>query len=98
MASYTFDDTFYGYNKRSSARKEDDGNVSLTYSAASGESTDSSFAGIMRALEGQEKDSEFVLKKEGAPEKLSSNTSLSGYSTDGESYLAGTELLQTIAG
>jgi putative salt-induced outer membrane protein YdiY len=96
MASYTFDDTFYGYNKRSSARKEDDGNVSLTYSAASGESTDSSFAGIMRALD--LKDSEYVLKKEGSPEKFSSNMSLSEYSTDGESYLAGSELLQTIAG
>lgn len=95
MASYTFDNTFYGYNKKASPKKEDDGNASLTYSAASGESNDSSFAGILRALERQENDSEFILKKE---QKVSSNVSLSGYSTDGESCLAGTELLQTIAG
>jgi hypothetical protein len=99
-SSYTFDDTFYGYNnKKSNARKEDDGNLSLTYSAASGESTDSgSFGRIMRALEGQEKDAEYVLKKERGHEKFSSNTSSSEFSTDGESSLAGTALLQTIAG
>eukprot|EP00980_Cylindrotheca_fusiformis_P006254 scaffold1338_cov121-Cylindrotheca_fusiformis.AAC.4 len=102
-ASYTFDNTFYGYNhhNRNNSKgrtKEDDGNSSLTYSAASVESNDSSFAGILRALE-QQGGNDFVLTRDRPPEKQhSSNTSVSGYSTDGESYLAGTDLLQTIAG
>jgi hypothetical protein len=95
MASYTFDDTFNEYNKNSN---KDDGNISLSYSVASGESTDSSFAGILRVLDKQDnKDLNFVLKKEGLRKHPSGN-SLAGYSTDGESHLAGTHLLQTIAG
>ena len=101
-----------------------DGAGSLTYSAtssvqsggsAAGESTDSSFADIMRVLDLQDSDQlkEFI-KKEGCTsvDELQkkrgwatngggggmSVTSSLAYSTDGESHLEGTKLLQTIAG
>lgn len=95
-ASFVFDDSF-AY-KRSATN---DGNVSLSYSQNSAESTDSSMAGIIRALGNNDKSDEFILKKGGLPPKrLNSNHSLSGYSTvtEGESVLVGTDLLQTIAG
>ena len=96
-ASFVFDDTF-AY-KRSATN---DGNISLSYSQNSGESTsDGSMAGIIRALGNNDKSDEFVLKKAGVPPKrLSSTNSLSGYSTatDGDSVLVGTDLLQTITG
>lgn len=98
-----------------------DGGGSLTYSAtssvqsggsAAGESTDSSFADIMRVLDLQDSQQlkEFI-KKEGCTsveelQKKKGWTSSGGmsvasslaYSTDGESHLEGTKLLQTIAG
>jgi hypothetical protein len=100
-----------------------DGQGSLTYSAtssvqsggsAAGESTDSSFAGIMRVLDLQDgsssKELKALLKKEGVSsavelrEKRGYGTSAVSvasslnYSTDGESHLEGSQLLQTIAG
>lgn len=97
-ANFVFDDTF-GY-KRSTTNN--DCSISLSYSQNSAESTDSSMAGILKALENNnDKSDEFVLKKGGLPPKrLNSNHSLSGYSTatEGESVLVGTDLLQTIAG
>lgn len=100
-----------------------DGQGSLTYSAASsvhsggsaaGESTDSSFADIMRVLDLQENDSKelrVLCQREGVNsvgelrEKrgfaASSNYSVASslnYSMDGESHLEGSQLLQTIAG
>lgn len=98
-----------------------DGGGSLTYSAtssvqsggsAAGESTDSSFADIMRVLDLQDSQQlkEFI-KKEGCTsvdelQRKKGWTSSGGmsvasslaYSTDGESHLEGTKLLQTIAG
>lgn len=100
MSTFTFDEKFHGYNNRNRNhnRNNDDGNVSLTYSATSVESSDSSFARIMRVLGKNDEDSDFVMKKDGLS-KSKSNTSLGGYSTDGdESQLDGTLLLQTIAG
>jgi hypothetical protein len=91
-----------------------DGAASLTYSAASscaGESTDSSFADIMRVLDLQDdKELAALMKKEGVStaselkEKRGlHNSAVSvasslNYSTDGESHLEGTKLLQTITG
>ena len=97
-----------------------DGTGSLTYSAASsvhsggsatGESTDSSFADIMRVLDLQDgKELAALIKKEGVSSAgelrerrglthsgISVASSLA-YSTDGESALEGAGLLQTIAG
>jgi hypothetical protein len=116
-----------GSHKQSSQYSEDpdptDGQGSLTYSAASsvhsggsaaGESTDSSFADIMRVLDLQDHDSKELrdlCKKEGVSSHAelrekrgfpsSSNYSVASslnYSTDGESHLQGSQLLQTIAG
>lgn len=96
-ASFVFDDSF-AY-KRSPTN---DGNVSLSYSQNSAESTDSSMAGIRRALGAADKSDEFVLEKAGGspPKRLSSTHSLSGYSTttEGDSVLVGMDLMQTIAG
>jgi hypothetical protein len=97
-----------------------DGAGSLTYSAtssvhsggsAAGESTDSSFADIMRVLDLQDSEQlKEIIKKEGVSsiDELqkkrgyhSANVSVASslaYSTDGESHLEGTKLLQTIAG
>ena len=98
-----------------------DGGGSLTYSAtssvqsggsAAGESTDSSFADIMRVLDLQDSQQlKDFIKKEGCTsvdelQKKKGWTSSGGmsvasslaYSTDGESHLEGTKLLQTIAG
>jgi len=98
-----------------------DDSGSLTYSAASsvhsggsatGESTDSSFADIMRVLDLQDsKELAAFMKKEGvtsanelqaklknARHSAASVTSSLNYSTDGESHLDGSQLLQTIAG
>jgi hypothetical protein len=96
-----------------------DGNVSLTYSAASSvnsggsataESTDSTFADVMQALDLQDSwELKEFIRKEGVSSinelrsrgKLSSGQSLAGslaYSTDGESHLEGSNLLQTITG
>ena len=100
-----------------------DGTGSLTYSAASsvqsggsaaGESTDSSFADIMRVLDLQDSSElKALIKKEGVSSERELRekrglplTGISGisvasslnYSTDGESALDGTHLLQTIAG
>jgi len=97
-----------------------DGAGSLTYSAtssvqsggsAAGESTDSSFADIMRVLDLQDSEQlkEFI-KKEGCSsvDELQKKRGWGGggmsvasslaYSTDAESQLEGTKLLQTIAG
>lgn len=96
-----------------------DGAGSLTYSATSsvqsggstaGESTDSSFADIMRVLDMQDTQQlkDFIKKegctsvdelqrKKGWTSGMSVGSSLA-YSTDGESALEGTKLLQTIAG
>jgi len=99
-----------------------DGAGSLTYSAtssvqsggsAAGESTDSSFADIMRVLDLQDSDQlkEFI-KKEGCTsvDELQKKRGWSSggggvsvasslaYSTDAESHLEGTKLLQTITG
>merc|ERR1712238_293680 len=80
--------------------------------SAAGESTDSSFADIMRVLDLQDSDQlkEFI-KKEGctsvdelqkkrgwSPGGGASVASSLAYSTDAESHLEGTKLLQTIAG
>ena len=112
------------HGKGSSVSPEDpdptDGSGSLTYSAASsvhsggsaaGESTDSSFADIMRVLDLQDsKELAALIKKEGVSsagelrEKRGFGTSgvsvasSLNYSTDGESALEGAQLLQTIAG
>lgn len=97
-----------------------DGAGSLTYSAtssvqsggsAAGESTDSSFADIMRVLDLQDSQQlKDFIKKEGVTsvDELSrkkgwssggvSVASSLAYSTDGESHLEGTKLLQTITG
>jgi hypothetical protein len=96
-----------------------DGNGSLTYSAtssvhsggsATGESTDSSFADIMRVLDLQDDPNEVAGLKKGkgvssAGESRgrrghsgASVASSLNYSTDGESLLGGMNLLQTIAG
>jgi len=96
-----------------------DGAGSLTYSAtssvqsggsAAGESTDSSFADIMRVLDVQDsRQLKDFIKKEGCTsvDELQKKKGWSGgtsvasslaYSTDGESCLEGTKLLQTIAG
>lgn len=108
-----------GSGKQKTYRDEDedpsDGSASLTYSAgssiassAAGESTDSSFADIMKVLDLQ--DSEELaayMKREGVtdPSKYQrtkastiSVTSSLNYSTDGESALEGVHLLQTITG
>lgn len=103
---------------------EDTDTGSLTYSAtssvqsggsAAGESTDSSFADIMRVLDLQDSEQlkEFI-KKEGCTsvDELQKKRGWSGtvggggvsvasslaYSTDAESHLEGTKLLQTIVG
>jgi hypothetical protein len=114
-----------GINRHRRTQSEDtdntDGAASLTYSAtssvqsggsAAGESTDSSFADIMRVLDIQDSDQlkEFI-KKEGCTsvdelQKKRGWTASGGvsvasslaYSTDAESHLEGTKLLQTIAG
>ena len=112
----------YGRNRAQSEDNSDAG--SLTYSAASsvqsagsgsgsgsaaGESTDSSFADIMRVLdmqdtqqlkdfiakEGVAKTDELYRKRGGSSSVMSVASSLQ-YSTDGESHLEGTKLLQTI--
>lgn len=98
-----------------------DGSASLTYSAgssiasrdsAAGESTDSSFADIMRVLDMQDsQELAAFMKREGVtdPSKLlavgshgkKSTVSVASslnYSTDGESALEGAHLLQTITG
>jgi hypothetical protein len=96
-----------------------DGAGSLTYSAtssvqsggsAAGESTDSSFADIMRVLDLQDSEQlKEIIKKEGVSsidelqkkrgyQSGASVASSLAYSTDGESHLEGTKLLQTIAG
>lgn len=97
-----------------------DGAGSLTYSAtssvqsggsAAGESTDSSFADIMRVLDLQDSQQlKEIIKKEGVSSVdelqrkrgyqsgAASVASSLAYSTDGESHLEGTRLLQTIAG
>ena len=80
--------------------------------SSTGESTDSSFADVMRVLDLQDsKELHALIKKEGVTsaeqlrEKrgLPSHSGVSvasslAYSTDGESHLEGTKLLQTIAG
>lgn len=114
-----------GGNRHRRSQSEDtdntDGAGSLTYSAtssvqsggsAAGESTDSSFADIMRVLDLQDSDQlkEFI-KKEGCTsvDELKNKrgwatgggvsvASSLAYSTDAESHLEGTKLLQTIAG
>ena len=110
----------YGRNRTHSEDNSDAG--SLTYSAASsvqsagsgsasatGESTDSSFADIMRVLdlqdtqqlkdfiakEGVAKTDELYRKRGGSSSVVSVASSLQ-YSTDGESHLEGTKLLQMI--
>lgn len=100
-----------------------DGSGSLTYSAtssvqsggsAAGESTDSSFADVMRVLDLQDsKELVALIRKEGvsSPEELRAKRGLGSrssvtpsvasslnYSTDGESHLDGSHLLQTITG
>lgn len=105
------------FNKKAHKRRgsDDVDNASLTYSAASsvnsaGESTDSSFADIMRVLDVQDSQElkEFIRKegvssvgefksRRGLTHQLSASSSLA-YSTDCESHLEGTKLLQTIAG
>lgn len=87
----------------------------MTYSAASsvtGESTDSSFADIMRVLDIQDNtELAALMKKEGVSSALElkekkglhGNSGVSvasslNYSTDGESHLEGTKLLQAITG
>jgi hypothetical protein len=110
-------------NNHTQTEEEDpsDGSASLTYSAgssiassAAGESTDSSFADIMKVLDVQDSE-ELVafMKREGVtdPSKYrgssghhntkTSTISVSSslnYSTDGESALEGAHLLQTITG
>jgi len=96
-----------------------DGAGSLTYSAtssvqsggsAAAESTDSSFADIMRVLDMQDSQQlKDFIKKEGCTsvDELQKKKGWTGgmsvasslaYSTDGESHLEGTKLLQTITG
>lgn len=93
-----------------------DGNASLTYSAASsgsggsaaGESTDSSFADIMRVLDLQDsQELKVLMKKEGVSsveqfknKRLQSGLSQSSlaYSFDEGSQLDGAQMLQTLAG
>jgi len=113
-----------GRHRRSHSEDTDntDGAGSLTYSAtssvqsggsAAGESTDSSFADIMRVLDLQDSEQlkEFI-KKEGCTsvDELQKKRGWTGggggvsvasslaYSTDAESHIEGTKLLQTIAG
>jgi hypothetical protein len=106
------------HRRRGSDDFSADGNISLTYSAASsvnsggsaaGESTDSSFADVMRVLDVEESSElKGFIKKEGVSSlselrsrRLSSGQSLAGslaYSADGESHLEGANLLQTIMG
>ncbi len=105
------------YNKKSHKRRgsDDVDNASLTYSAASsvnsaGESTDSSFADVMRVLDVQDsQELKDFIRKEGVSSVaelrsrrgLTSQQSVASslaYSTDGESHLEGTKLLQTITG
>ena len=112
----------HGGNRHRRTYSEDtdtDGAGSLTYSAtssvqsggsAAGESTDSSFADIMRVLDLQDSEQlKEIIKKEGVSsvDELqkkrgyhsgASVASSLAYSTDGESHLEGTKLLQTIAG
>lgn len=95
----------------------DDGSASLTYSAgssiassAAGESTDSSFADIMRVLDVQDSNElAAFMKREGVTDpsqltrKSKSSTAVSvtsslQYSTDGESALEGVNVLSTITG
>eukprot|EP00547_Thalassionema_nitzschioides_P001954 CAMPEP_0194202422 /NCGR_PEP_ID=MMETSP0156-20130528/2446_1 /TAXON_ID=33649 /ORGANISM="Thalassionema nitzschioides, Strain L26-B" /LENGTH=250 /DNA_ID=CAMNT_0038927907 /DNA_START=264 /DNA_END=1016 /DNA_ORIENTATION=- len=101
-------------HRRGAPASEDD-NGSLTYSAgsscssAAGESTDSSFADIMKVLAFQdEPELEALMKREGIDARtlakakakatdLSVASSLN-YSTDGESALNGEHVLQTITG
>ena len=98
-------------SQRRKGEEFDDGNVSLTYSAASsvnsggGETADSSFAEVMRVLDIQDSwELKEFIRKEGATSanrRLSSGQSLAGslaYSTDGESHLEGSKLLQTLTG
>lgn len=94
-----------------------DGSASLTYSAgssiassAAGESTDSSFADIMRVLDVQDsQELAAYMKREGVTDpaqalrKSKGSTAVSvtsslNYSTDGESALVEDSLLSTIAG
>jgi len=108
------------HRRGSSNHSEDadpsDGSASLTYSAgssiassAAGESTDSSFADIMRVLDVQDSNElAAFMKREGVtdPSQLQrkgkastvSVASSLNYSTDGESALEGAHLLQTITG
>ncbi|KAL3935590.1 MAG: hypothetical protein SGARI_002912, partial [Bacillariaceae sp.] len=109
-----------GRHRRTYSEDTDtDGAGSLTYSAtssvqsggsAAGESTDSSFADIMRVLDLQDSEQlKEIIKKEGVSsvdelqkkrgyQSGASVASSLAYSTDGESHLEGTKLLQTIAG
>lgn len=111
-----------GGNRHRRTQSEDtdntDGAGSLTYSAtssvqsggsAAGESTDSSFADIMRVLDLQDSQQlKDYIKKEGyasvgdyKKKGMSGSQSVASslaYSTDGESHLEGTKLLETIAG
>ena len=106
----------------SSSEKDDDGANSLTYSSAAssiassaaGESTDSSFADVMRVLDLQDNNElAYLMKKDGGVDSLryaqmqqqkrlqASTASVAeslAYSTDGESALGGEHLLQTITG
>lgn len=112
----------YRNNRNRAWSSEDNSDAgSLTYSAASsvqsggsgsaaGESTDSSFADVMRVLDLQDtqqlKDliekegvarTDELYRRRGGTSSVSVASSLQ-YSTDGESHLEGTKLLQTIAG
>lgn len=106
-----------GNSNHSEDADPSDGSASLTYSAgssiassAAGESTDSSFADIMRVLDEQEtKELAAYMKREGVTDPAQayarktkstavSVTSSLNYSTDGESALEGAHLLQTITG
>ncbi|KAG7368135.1 hypothetical protein IV203_030878 [Nitzschia inconspicua] len=107
-------------HRRSYSEDTDTDGASLTYSAtssvhsggsAAGESTDSSFADIMRVLDLQDSEQlKEIIKKEGVSSidelqrkrgyhsGAGSVASSLAYSTDGDSHLEGTKLLQTIAG
>lgn len=104
-------------NSNHSEEDPSDGSASLTYSAgssiassAAGESTDSSFADIMRVLDVQDStELAAFMKREGVTDpsqytrksnKAStvSVTSSLQYSTDGESALEGVNVLSTITG
>ena len=109
-----------GSSSRSAGNDDEDpsdGSASLTYSAgssiassAAGESTDSSFADIMRVLDVQDsQELQAIMKREGVTDPAqyhrnkakASNVSVASslnYSTDGESALDGVHLLQTITG